>query len=752
MGPLPQERDIQWSDPLNSDLNTLAREWFGEAEARLVEIHGISDQKGYVGRSAGPKSRKVPLVALLERDHRRRFSKQTVCWISFEALLKKAKAISAGNPGAKGRALLGSWKLKLFDILEDLQLTEDGPTKLVRIAVGFHLVVLVVDAVLARDAAAHGEPAGGAAAPGRTWQVTGSPFRTERVWERSATLVAGPWKRAAVKGMAAQFGAKLVKAWEDCASQWAAAAVEVNAGRGSGARGILTVDGAVHNVQRGPAVFVKVVGLLDQAQADDRVGQLLCGAAEHREGSLHAALAVLLNGRRGLPHRIIEKGVVDAFGLNKDAVHATAPEDLASAALAGRKKLQALSFQRRRLRASDVAAALDPGLQQPDHPQWGPQAVALRDRLQERVTKALGGSTADGQETHHLVRVLQGRLGFSWDLGLRALAQAVVLSPPGCAEPPSWQDAKSRAEAMVAMEDPDAVQKAFAQDGGHTGRLLGALLAGAGPAGLPAACVPAVGAPVLPMRVQQADRAQDGRGRCAPAARRGRAGRVAHAGGAGAGARAEGWEGYHRLRRRIWQALQRQDRGRHLCAEGSPAARRLQLHPRGHLRQGPSQGQGQGREGREGRADPAAGGDGVRRDILALNGKPLVDLPLRQRREALLGAVREHAGLRFVRSSEVKPGEDAPAEVEKRVDEALSASYLADNPAEKAYSKALGLVLKTLDGPGASYWAGRCHSAWLEGASRSLRWWGPRRTGCSSSLSRRRSASTCPRRRTFTSR
>ncbi|CAK0835937.1 unnamed protein product, partial [Prorocentrum cordatum] len=129
MGPLPQERDIQWSDPLNSDLNTLAREWFGEAEARLVEIHGISDQKGYVGRSAGPQSRKVPLVALLERDHRRRFSKQTVCWISFEALLKKAKAISAGNPGTKGRALLGSWKLKLFDILEDLQLTEDGPTK-----------------------------------------------------------------------------------------------------------------------------------------------------------------------------------------------------------------------------------------------------------------------------------------------------------------------------------------------------------------------------------------------------------------------------------------------------------------------------------------------------------------------------------------------------------------------------------------------------------------------------------------------
>ncbi|CAK0827738.1 unnamed protein product [Prorocentrum cordatum] len=129
MGPLPQERDIQWSDPLNSDLDTLAREWFGEAEARLVEIHGISDLKGYVGRSAGPQSRKVPLVALLERDHRRRFSKQTVCWISFEALLKKAKAISAGNPGAKGRALLGSWKLKLFDILEDLQLTEDGPTK-----------------------------------------------------------------------------------------------------------------------------------------------------------------------------------------------------------------------------------------------------------------------------------------------------------------------------------------------------------------------------------------------------------------------------------------------------------------------------------------------------------------------------------------------------------------------------------------------------------------------------------------------
>ncbi|CAK0797904.1 unnamed protein product, partial [Prorocentrum cordatum] len=129
MGPLPQERDIQWSDPLNSDLDTLAREWFGEAEARLVEIHGISDLKGYVGRSAGPQSRKVPLVALLERDHRRRFSKQTVCWISFEALLKKAKAISAGSPGAKGRALLGSWKLKLFDILEDLQLTEDGPTK-----------------------------------------------------------------------------------------------------------------------------------------------------------------------------------------------------------------------------------------------------------------------------------------------------------------------------------------------------------------------------------------------------------------------------------------------------------------------------------------------------------------------------------------------------------------------------------------------------------------------------------------------
>jgi len=222
--------------------------------------------------------------------------------------------------------------------------------------------------------------------------------------------------------------------------------------------------------------------------------------------------------------------------------------------------------------------------------------------------------------------------------------------------------------------------------------------------------VPAVGAPVLPMRVQQADRAQDA------------AGALRQLGGAVlAEWRMQGERAQVHVQKGGKDITVFVGAFGRLCndrTEDAISALKDHLQPdvcscilevifaKVHRKD-------KDRDAKDAKDEQTQPRVAMAFDILALNGKPLVDLPLRQRREALLGAVREHAGLRFVRSSEVKPGEDAPAEVEKRVDEALSASYLADNPAEKAYSKALGLVLKTLDGPGASYWAGRCHSAWL---------------------------------------
>ena len=126
MGPLQPEHPVQWSDASVQDLGSLAKEWFLEAERRLVEIHGVEDARAHVGRSDGPRTKRVPLSALLERDLRRRFGTQTTSWTAFGSLVRKARALRLGNPGVKGKALLGTWAKKLYSMMSVLDFQGDS--------------------------------------------------------------------------------------------------------------------------------------------------------------------------------------------------------------------------------------------------------------------------------------------------------------------------------------------------------------------------------------------------------------------------------------------------------------------------------------------------------------------------------------------------------------------------------------------------------------------------------------------------
>ena len=122
MGPLLPEHPVDWCSAEDHDLGWLAPEWFAEAGRRLVEIHGVVDARAHVGRSEGHRTKRVPLSALLERDIRKRFEPQTTSWIAFGSLVRKSRALRLGNPGAKGKSLLGSWKTKLDNMLGELDI------------------------------------------------------------------------------------------------------------------------------------------------------------------------------------------------------------------------------------------------------------------------------------------------------------------------------------------------------------------------------------------------------------------------------------------------------------------------------------------------------------------------------------------------------------------------------------------------------------------------------------------------------
>eukprot|EP00959_Pyramimonas_sp_CCMP1952_P308296 6452046-Pyramimonas_sp.AAC.1 len=60
-------------------LEQTRKQWFGAAEDRLAQIHGMhgKEAQGYTGRACGPRTQKVPLGTLWDKDQRRRLSSAT---------------------------------------------------------------------------------------------------------------------------------------------------------------------------------------------------------------------------------------------------------------------------------------------------------------------------------------------------------------------------------------------------------------------------------------------------------------------------------------------------------------------------------------------------------------------------------------------------------------------------------------------------------------------------------------------------
>jgi len=98
-------------------------------------------------------------------------------------------------------------------------------------------------------------------------------------------------------------------------------------------------------------------------------------------------------------------------------------------------------------------------------------------------------------------------------------------------------------------------------------------------------------------------------------------------------------------------------------------------------------------------------------DVLLINGQPMTQFSLRERREKLQAAVPETTCLKFPRSREIVGGGAGAESLKSELDEALGAYYVAD-ATSKASSRARGIVLKRLDGPSSRYFAGRTSSSW----------------------------------------
>jgi len=435
-------------------------------------------------------------------------------------------------------------------------------------------------------------------------------------------------------------------------------------------------------------------------------------------GDLIAMLDVLL-ARQTIKLKFVAPAVTAAFDVKKKPAASKASSsttDLADAALAARSRQRQL-FHARRISVAEVAAVLE----EHGEPNDGNMATAKSPNpCVEGLTRLLGSSTAQGRETWHLVRALGGQTGLSRLQVFRGLAQAAILTPPNGA-PASWPSSATRAAMMVCMED--VVVRAYSQDAGRTERLVHALLSDPAPEAVMAACAPALGSMVLPMRAEgpkSVAAALERMGDCAVLAEyamRGNRSQVhVHNGGAvvntfftsEAGRRVDRVESTIAL-------LSHQLHGVESCILEV-------IYVRGHkyankpaeeepLGDDAAPNQAHQEPVLKGPLHPSTHGTIVVFDLLMLNGHSLLDRPLRERRLELHKILEPSACLKFPISLEVPAGPGAAEEVAKKLDEAVGAMCFASEE-EKAHTMADGLVLKRLDGPSAAYVAGKRSSAW----------------------------------------
>lgn len=452
--------------------------------------------------------------------------------------------------------------------------------------------------------------------------------------------------------------------------------------------------------------------------------RLVLSNSTNKEGDLTALLTVLLD-RKVAPRPVLRHladAIAASFGL-KDMATAAAkalpPAELADTALAARQKQRTL-FQPKLLSVAEVSAVIK------EHAALRCLHVKAGPGLADAMRRLLGRSVAEGRETWFLVRALQNQSGLSQTAVLRALAYAFVLAGAGATEAARKDSAGAQALAESMARAEEAVLRAYAEAGAQSCRLVAGLLADAAPDALAGACGARCGVRVLPMRAE------------APAGIAEALERL------GEGALLAEWQldgdraQVHARRAGAEVQVFSADRGEWIERAEEVGAALL-----GHLegaaecvlevmlmrppcKRKPSQ-KGAAGEEAKGQAAPAedapqeddaeAGAPWMTSttvvvfDILALNGRSLTRLPLRERRATLLSVVREDACLKVARSIEIAGGAASLDAVKAELGKAISAYFVCD-AAEKASARSLGLVLKRLDGPEAEYTAGRRSPSW----------------------------------------
>merc|ERR1712194_322899 len=141
------------------------------------------------------------------------------------------------------------------------------------------------------------------------------------------------------------------------------------------------------------------------------------------------------------------------------------------------------TFLGKKMLAADIGKALA-GYRAGGASRYSPWCLCPKHIL-ELLGTVLARTTTE-KEASELIRIYQGSRKFPVHAIIRGLGHAVVL-----AKASQYANAEERADAIVAVED--AVQRAYAQSGGHVKTLASSVLTGLKPAELLEATPPTLG-------------------------------------------------------------------------------------------------------------------------------------------------------------------------------------------------------------------------------------------------------------------
>lgn len=437
--------------------------------------------------------------------------------------------------------------------------------------------------------------------------------------------------------------------------------------------------------------------------------QVMCSSIEG-ERDLGAVLGLLLPRKRYVPLKHATQAVQGAFA----SFSVDPDKSIADVAQACRARQRTL-FQPKRILVSDIVAAMAEFESLPVCPTSQVSTLStagyqlFQNGVLQQFTKLLGCSLADGCETRYLVKVMRGETKLDKVTVLRALAHAILLTKEMASQRKKWASEQERAEDMARMEA--VALETYGACGGDAARLVSALLESDAPG--PGACCGAVcGIQVLPMH------AEPSKDVAASVARLGENKHAVLAEWLSDGDRAQIHVGSGGTEFKVFMA----DSSCHVYGPEDVEG----------LLKGSLQGVTDGifevilnrprysKEAADAARPATEGGEKEDRklppvmnlfDVLFLNGRSLLSLPLRERRAQLQSVVKEVPGLRITKATELKAGDVTIDNVLKELNVALSAGFLGERE-ERELNRSSGLLLKRLDGADARYIPARRSEHW----------------------------------------